>query len=203
MAEHVLTMPATEAQVRALKVGDSVLLERTLYGIRDATLIALFDRGRATRFDLAGHALLHTAPNVRKVAPSAENPVGYAPLCIGTTTSQRMERFTHPLMERYGARIIVGKGGMGQSTADAFREFGGAYLAVVGGAAALETTWIEAIEDVDLDDLHPESLWRFRIKNFGPLMVAMDSHGGSLYGRIQDEAVARRAAILASLGASE
>jgi L(+)-tartrate dehydratase beta subunit len=203
MAEHVLTMPATEAQVRALKVGDSVLLERTLYGIRDATLIALFDRGRATRFDLAGHALLHTAPNVRKVAPSTENPVGYAPLCIGTTTSQRMERFTHPLMERYGARIIVGKGGMGQSTADAFREFGGAYLAVVGGAAALETTWIEAIEDVDLDDLHPESLWRFRIKNFGPLMVAMDSHGGSLYGRIQDEAVARRAAILASLGASE
>jgi L(+)-tartrate dehydratase beta subunit len=203
MAEHVLAMPATEAQVRALKVGDSVMLERTLYGIRDATLIALFDRGRTTRLDLAGHALLHTAPNVRKVTPSAEHPVGYAPLCIGTTTSQRMERFTHPLMERYGARIIVGKGGMGPKTAEAFREFGGAYLAVVGGAAALETTWIEAIEDVDLDDLHPESLWRFRIKNFGPLMVAMDSHGGSLYGAVQDEAVARRAAILASIGASE
>ena len=203
MAEHVLTMPATEAQVRALKVGDSVLLERTLYGIRDATLIALFDRGRTTRFDLAGHAVLHTAPNVRKMAPSDENPVGYAPLCIGTTTSQRMERFTRPLMERYGARIIVGKGGMGPQTADAFREFGGAYLAVVGGAAALETTWIEAIEDVDLDDLHPESLWRFRIKNFGPLMVAMDSHGGSLYRAVQDEAAARRAAILAKLDAAE
>ena len=137
------------------------------------------------------------------MAPSDENPVGYAPLCIGTTTSQRMERFTRPLMERYRARIIVGKGGMGPQTADAFREFGGAYLAVVGGAAALETTWIEAIEDVDLDDLHPESLWRFRITNFGPLMVAMDAHGGSLYGAVQDEAAARRAAILASLGASE
>jgi L(+)-tartrate dehydratase beta subunit len=203
MTEHVLEMPVNEAQVRALHVGDMVTLERTLYGIRDATLIAMFDRSRATRFDLAGHALLHTAPNVRKVEASAENPVGYAPLCIGTTTSQRMERFTRPLMERYGVRIIIGKGGMGSATLAAFQELGGAYLAVVGGAAALETTWIEAIEDVDLDDLHPESLWRFRIKHFGPLMVAMDTHGGSLYARIQDEAAARRDAILASLGASE
>ena len=74
---------------------------------------------------------------------------------------------------------------------------------MVGGAAALETTWIAAIEDVDLDDLHPESLWRFAIKSFGPLMVAMDSNGGSLYARVQGEAVARRAAILAGLGAAD
>jgi L(+)-tartrate dehydratase beta subunit len=203
MTDHVLDMPVSEAQVRALHVGDSVLLEGTLYGIRDATLIALFDRGRTTRFDLAGHALLHTAPNVRKVEVSAEHPAGYAPLCIGTTTSQRLERFTRPLMQRYGARIIIGKGGMGPDTLQAFRDLGGAYLAVVGGAAALETTWINGIEDVDLDDLHPESLWRFRIRNFGPLMVAMDSHGGSLYARVQDGAAARRAAVLASLDASE
>jgi L(+)-tartrate dehydratase beta subunit len=203
MAQHVLEMPVSEAQVRALHIGDMVTLERTLYGIRDATLIAMFDRGRATRFDLTGHALLHTAPNVRKVEASAEHPAGYAPLCIGTTTSQRMERFTRPLMERYGARIIIGKGGMGPATLQAFQELGGAYLAVVGGAAALETTWIEGIEDVDLDDLHPESLWRFRIKHFGPLLVAMDAHGGSLYSRIQDEAAARRDAILASLDARE
>lgn len=203
MTDHVLDMPVSEAQVRALRVGDSVVLEGTLYGIRDATLIALFDRGRTTRFDLAGHALLHTAPNVRKVEVSAEHPAGYAPLCIGTTTSQRLERFTRPLMQRYGARIIIGKGGMGPDTLQAFRDLGGAYLAVVGGAAALETTWINGIEDVDLDDLHPESLWRFRIRNFGPLMVAMDSHGGSLYARVQDGAAARRAAVLASLDASE
>jgi L(+)-tartrate dehydratase beta subunit len=203
MTDHVLDMPVSEAQVRALHVGDSVVLEGTLYGIRDATLIALFDRGRTTRFDLAGHALLHTAPNVRKVEVSAEHPAGYAPLCIGTTTSQRLERFTRPLMQRYGARIIIGKGGMGPDTLQAFRDLGGAYLAVVGGAAALETTWIDGIEDVDLDDLHPESLWRFRIRNFGPLMVAMDSHGGSLYARVQDGAAARRAAVLASLDASE
>jgi L(+)-tartrate dehydratase beta subunit len=203
MAHHVLETPVTEAQVRALKVGDTVTLERTLYGIRDGTLIAMFDRGRETRLDLRDHALIHTAPNVRKVPVSNESPTGYAALCIGTTTSARMERFTRPLMERYGPRIIVGKGGMGPATLAAFRDLGGAYLAVVGGAAALETTWIEAIEDVDLDDLHPESLWRFGIKHFGPLMVAMDSHGGSLYARVQGEATARRNAILAGLGAAD
>jgi L(+)-tartrate dehydratase beta subunit len=203
MTHHVLDTPVTEAQVRALRIGDTVTLEKTLFGIRDGTLIAMFDKGRSTHMDLRGHALIHTAPNVRKVPVSNESPTGYAPLCIGTTTSQRMERFTRPLMEQYGARIIVGKGGMGPQTLAAFRDLGGVYLAVIGGAAALETTWIEAIEEVDMDDLHPESLWRFRIKGFGPLTVTMDSHGGSTYDRVQDEAKARRAKILASLGAAD
>ena len=106
-------------------------------------------------------------------------------------------------MAQYGVRIIIGKGGLGEASKAAFVELGGTYLAIIGGAAALETTWIEAIEDVDLDDLHPESLWRFRIKGFGPLMVAMDSHGGSLYSRVQGDAAARRDAILAGIGAAE
>ena len=203
MAHHVLDMPVSEAQARALKVGDTVTLEKTLFGIRDATLIAMFDRGRTTRFDLKGHAVVHTAPNVRKVDPRPGNSCPYEPLCIGTTTSMRMERFTRPLMQREGVRIIIGKGGMGQGTLDAFRDLGGAYLAVVGGAAALETTWIEAIEEVDMDDLNPESIWRFRIKGFGPLLVTMDSHGGSLHREVTDSAKAKRDAILASIGASE
>jgi L(+)-tartrate dehydratase beta subunit len=128
------------------------------------------------------------------------HPAGYAPVCIGTTTSDRMERFTRPLMEREGVRLIIGKGGLRDASAQAFAELGGAYLAIVGGTAALETTWIEQIEDVDLDDLNPESLWRFRIRDFGPLLVAMDSHGGSLYDVVRDDAQARRAAVLASLG---
>jgi L(+)-tartrate dehydratase beta subunit len=200
MTHHVLDMPITDAQARALKVGDTVTLEKTLFGIRDATLIAMFDRGRTTRFDLRGHAVIHTAPNVRKVDPRPANSSGYEPLCIGTTTSMRMERFTRPLMEREGVKLIIGKGGMGQSTLDAFRDLGGAYLAVVGGAAALETTWIEAIEEVDMDDLHPESLWKFRIEGFGPLLVTMDSHGNSLHAQVNAEAAARRAAVLANIG---
>jgi L(+)-tartrate dehydratase beta subunit len=200
MTHHVFDMPITDTQARALKVGDTVTLEKTLFGIRDATLIAMFDRGRTTRFNLKGHAVVHTAPNVRKVDPRPGNSSGYEPLCIGTTTSMRMERFTRPLMEREGVKLIIGKGGMGQATLDAFGDLGGAYLAVVGGAAALETTWIPEIEDVDMDDLHPESLWKFRIEGFGPLLVTMDSHGASLHAQINAEAAARRAAVLEKIG---
>jgi len=202
MTHHTYDMPITDAQARALRIGDTVTLEKTLFGIRDATLIAMFDRGRTTRFNLKGHAVVHTAPNVRKVDPRPGNSSGYEPLCIGTTTSMRMERFTKALMEREGVKLIIGKGGMGQATLDAFRDLGGAYLAVVGGAAALETTWIETIEEVDIDDLHPESLWKFRIKGFGPLLVTMDSHGASLHAQINDQAAARRAAVLASIGSA-
>ena len=97
-------------------------------------------------------------------------------------------------------RIVIGKGGLGAESAAAFRELGGVYLAIVGGAAALETTWIEAIEDVDLDDLNPESLWQFRVRGFGPLRVAMDSRGGNLYAAVDAGAKANRAAALAALG---
>jgi len=193
-------MPVTEEQVRKLRVNDTVTLNGPLFGIRDATLIHMLDRGRRTRFDLRGHALIHTAPNVRWVGETQAAPTGYEPICVGTTTSDRMERFTRPLMEQYGSRIIIGKGGLREGSAAAFRDLGGVYLAVVGGAAALETTWIEQIEEVDLDDLNPESLWKFRVKGFGPLLVSMDSHGGSLYTEVNAQARSKRAAALASLG---
>ena len=194
MAHHELSAPLTEAQVRALRVNDTVTLNGALYGIRDATQIHMFDRGRKTRFDLAGHAVIHTAPNVRKAGNT------YEPVCVGTTTSDRMERITRPLMAQNGVRLVIGKGGLRDASLKAFGELGGAYLAIIGGAAALETTWVEAIEDVDLDDLHPESLWKFRVKGFGPLVVAMDSHGGSLYAQVKGNAASQRAHALASLG---
>jgi L(+)-tartrate dehydratase beta subunit len=200
MAHYDLYTPVDEAQIRKLQVNDTVTLHQTLYGIRDATQIHLFDKGRTTGFDLRGHAVIHTAPNVRKVPVSEAFPAGYQPICIGTTTSDRMERFTRPLMEQYGVRMVVGKGGLRDGSKAAFRDFGGVYLAIIGGTAALETTWIEQIEAVDLDDLNPESLWRFRIGNFGPLLVAMDSHGNSLYDEVKEAITGRRAEVLAGLG---
>ena len=189
-----LRPPLSEEEVRKLRVNDTVTLHGTLFGIRDATQIHMFDRGRRTRFDLRGHAVIHTAPNV------TNTEAGYVPLCVGTTTSDRMERFTQPLMQQYGVRLVIGKGGLREASLKAFGELGGAYLAIIGGTAALETTWIEAIEDVDLDDLHPESLWKFRVNGFGPLLVAMDSHGESLYTRVRTAAQQRRAEALKRLG---
>ena len=200
MAEHEFHMPMTEEQVRSLRIGDHVVLQDILFGIRDATLIHMFDHGRETRLDLKGHAVIHTAPNVKKVPVSNSCPAGYESVCIGTTTSMRMERFTRPLMEKNGVRMIIGKGGLGDDSAEAFKELGGVYLAIIGGTAALETTWIEQILDVDLDDLNPESLWQFRIKDFGPLLVAMDAHGRSLYDAVRDTAQDRRAQALARMG---
>ena len=136
MAHYDFNMPVSEADVRKLRVNDTVTLNRTLYGIRDATLIHMFDRGRTTRFDLKGHAVIHTAPNVKWVGETQAHPSGYEPICIGTTTSARMERFTRPLMEQCGVRIIIGKGGLFAASQAAFKDIGGIYLAIVGGAAA-------------------------------------------------------------------
>ena len=200
MAQHELQMPISEDDIRKLRIGDHVVLQETLFGIRDATLIHMFDKGRETRLDLDGHAVIHTAPNVKKVPVSNSCPAGYQSICIGTTTSARMERFTRPLMEKNGVRMIIGKGGLGDESAQAFQDLGGIYLAIIGGTAALETTWIKQILDVDMDDLNPESLWQFRIKDFGPLLVAMDAHGGSLYDAVRTGAQDKRAAALADMG---
>src|ERR1043165_8909320 len=133
MAHHDFSMPISEAQARKLRVNDTVTLNGTLFGIRDATYIHMFDRGRKTRFDLRGHALVHTAPNVRWVGETEAHPSGYEKICIGTTTSARMERFTRPLMREYGVRMIIGKGGLAQGSLDAFRDVGGVYVARLGG----------------------------------------------------------------------
>jgi L(+)-tartrate dehydratase beta subunit len=200
MAHYDIKMPCREESIRQLKIGDTVTLKGWLHGIRDATQIHMFDRDRQTKFDLTGHAVIHTAPNVRKVDPSESCPAGYEIVCVGTTTSMRMERFTQPLMEREGVRIIIGKGGLGEGSRDAFEKHGGVYLAIVGGTAALETTWIEQITEVDMDDLNPESLWKFKLKDFGPLLVAMDSHRGSMYDEVQATSAQNRITALKKLG---
>lgn len=200
MAHYEIEMPCSEADIRQLKAGDLVTLKGWLFGIRDATQIHMFDHGRETKFDLSGHAVIHTAPNVRKVTPSETCPAGYEIVCVGTTTSMRMERFSEPLMRREGVRIIIGKGGLGEGSRAAFQELGGVYLAIVGGTAALETTWIEQLVDVDMDDLNPESLWRFKLRDFGPLLVGMDSHGGSMYDEVQRTTATNRAEALKKMG---
>jgi len=106
-----------------------------------------------------------------------------------------MDRFVPGLVETYGVRAIVGKGGLLEDSVAAMQRLGAAYLAIVGGAAALETLQIEEIEQVWWEDLMPECLWKFRVKDFGPLIVAIDAHGNSLYRKIQDRAAARIAAL--------
>jgi L(+)-tartrate dehydratase beta subunit len=118
-------------------------------------------------------------------------------------TSMRMEHFSRPLLRHHGARLIDGGGGLRFALAAAFKRNGGAYVAVVGSIAALEATWITEIAPVDPDDLHPESLWKYRVKGSGPLRVAIDSHGGSFYGAVGEQVAARRVAAVVALSGSE
>ena len=183
MAEHRLTFPASEEDIRKLHAGDLVTVDGHILGIRDRTQIRIFDQGVDPPIDLDGAFLLHTAPNVRKLGPGK-----YEPMCVGTTTSARMVRFTEPLGEQYGVRAICGKGGFPDIAIEPMQRLGMVYFAIVGGAAALETTQIEEIEEVAWEELMPECLWKFRVKDFGPLTVGIDAHGNSLYHDVQARA---------------
>lgn len=186
MAHHELETPLSEADVRKLALEDTVTIDGVVFGIRDATQIRIFDEGVAPPVDLEGSVCLHTAPGVRKRADG-----GYEKVSIGTTTSTRMDRFVPGLLERYGVRAIVGKGGLLHGSVEAMQRFGGVCLAIVGGTAALETSQIAEIQDVWWEDLMPECLWRFRVEAFGPLIVAIDAHGHSLYDAVLERAAER------------
>jgi L(+)-tartrate dehydratase beta subunit len=186
VAERRIQFPADEETIRSLHAGDSVLVDGHIIGIRDRTQIRIFDEGVEPPMDLRGAFLLHTAPGVRKVGPGK-----YEPVSIGTTTSARMVRFTEPLGRDYGVRAICGKGGLPDEAIEPMKKHGMVYFAIVGGAAALETTQIEEIEEVAWEELMPECLWRFRVKDFGPLTVGIDAHGTSLFHDVQEAAKKR------------
>jgi L(+)-tartrate dehydratase beta subunit len=229
MATHEVTFPITdEAEIVKLRAGDEVVVQGHIVGIRDRTQIRIFDEGQEPPMDLRGAFLLHTAPGVKKrddqgaargadpqevraspAVPSemtgrpAPNPAisttKYDPVCIGTTTSARMVRFTEPLGAQYGVRAICGKGGFPDEAIEPMQRLGMVYFAIVGGAAALETTQIEEIEEVAWEELMPECLWKFRVKDFGPLTVGIDSHGNSVFHDVQERAKARLEEIVAGL----
>jgi len=194
MATYSLTTPLTEEAVRKLRVRDIVTLNGTIFGIRDLTQIHIFDRGNEPPVSLQGAACIHTAPSLKKVGSRWET------ICVGTTTSGRMDRFTPLLMEKYGVRAIIGKGGQYQASLDAMKKFGGCYLAIVGGAAAVETKQIVEVEKVYFEELHPEALYQFKVKDFGPLTVAMDSHGNHLYAEVKKAAEGELLEIYKRLG---
>jgi L(+)-tartrate dehydratase beta subunit len=184
----------TEPDVRRLRVGDSVLLDGIVYGVRDANMIRVFDQKVAPPVDWRGAALLHTAPNVRKVAGK------YEPISVGTTTSMRMDRFTEGLLRDYGVRAILGKGGLSAESTELMKRYGACYLSVTGGAASMETLQIEEIEKVYWEDLMPECIWQFRFKGLGPLTVGIDAYGGNMQLEVQAEARQRMDEILRKMG---
>jgi len=196
MATHHLTTPFSDDVIRGLNAGDIVYFSGTLFGIRDLTQIYMFDQNHEPPVSLHGMPAIHTAPSLKKVGDKWEK------ICVGTTTSTRMDRFSPGLIGKYGVKAIIGKGGLYEGSLKAMQEHAAVYLAIVGGSAALETQQVEEVEDVYWEHLHPEALYKFRVKDFGPLTVAMDSHGRHLYEEVKEATRQKLPEIYERLGIS-
>ena len=183
-----ITGPLDSVTSSALRVGEVLRVDGVIWALRDATLIRIFDEGKAPPVDLTGAILLHSAPSIRKGEDGH-----YDPVSVGTTTSMRMDRFTRGCVEQLGARAIVGKGGLSRTSGESLQAAGAVYLSIVGGAASPETQQVDAIEETYFEDLLPECLWKLRVSNFGPLFVTMDSTGASAYEEVGRRTEERRA----------
>ena len=177
--EVVLQTPLTEDQVRALKVGDIVLISGRAYTGRDAVHHHLMSHEPPV--DLNGGVIYHCGPVV------ARDGDGWRVTAAGPTTSIREEPYQADIIKRYGVRAVIGKGGMGPKTLGALKEAGAVYLNAIGGAAQFYARTITAVEGVSLLEFGtPEAMWHLRIADF-PAIVTMDAHGNSLHRDVEQE----------------
>jgi fumarate hydratase class I len=175
--EIILTAPLTEEKVRALKVGDVVLIRGEVYTGRDAVHAYLMKNPPPV--DLNGAVLYHCGPVMLQTGGK------WTVKAAGPTTSSREEPYQADVIKRYGVRAVIGKGGMGAKTSAALKEFGAVYLNAIGGAAQYYARAVQDVLDVNLLDFGvPEAMWHLRVDNF-PAIVTMDAHGDSLHADIE------------------
>ena len=178
--EYHLNLPASPEEIKKLHVGDIIFVTGNIFTARDeAHLMMLEKEKNSLSFDPSEMALYHCGPLMKKT-----NDV-WQVVSAGPTTSSRMEIFEDKVIEKYGVNIIIGKGGMGERTKKALQDHTGVYTAYTGGAGALAADKVESVPEVYWLDVlgMPEAVWIFQMKEFGPLVVAMDSYGKSIYDR--------------------
>ncbi len=174
--------PLSEVDARALKLGDTVYIDGIVYTGRDEVHIHALDyleKGKKIPVNFKGSALFHCGPIMKKVGEK------WVAVAAGPTTSSRMNSLEPQFIEKFRPGAIIGKGGMSQPTVDAMKKFGCVYLAFTGGAAVLAAKGIKSVEGVEWFELGmPEAIWILNAEHFGPLTVAIDSNGGSLYAQV-------------------
>ncbi len=175
--EVVLTPPLTEPQMRALKVGDVVLLDGEMFTGRDNVHAWLMKNPPPV--DLHGAVLYHCGPVMLKEGER------WSVKAAGPTTSIREEPYQAEVIRKYGVRAVIGKGGMGPKTLAALNEYGAVYLNGIGGAAQYYARAVEQVLGVHLLEFGvPEAMWHLRVKNFAAI-VTMDAHGNSLHAEVE------------------
>jgi len=187
-----LKAPLSEQGARALRAGELVSLSGELLTVRDEAhlrAVRMLRAGEGLPFRLEGMAIYHCGPIVRRDA-------GWKVIAAGPTTSARLDRLAPELIRLGRPRLIIGKGGMSAEVLEAMREVGCAYLAFPGGAAVVAAEAFPEVIYVHWEDLGmPEAVWHLRAVGLGPMVVAMDAHGRSLFKEVE-EGVAKRSAFL-------
>lgn len=179
MAKKVLHTPISAQDLEDIHIGDIIYLTGHITTCRDVAHRRLIEGGRELPVDLRGGAIFHAGPIVR---PIAGQDGKYEMVSIGPTTSMRMEKFEEEFIQRTGVRLIVGKGGMKDGTQRGCEGYKAIHCVFPAGCGVLAATTVEEIEGAEWMDLGmPETLWTCRVKEFGPLIVSIDTHGGNLF----------------------
>ena len=171
--EKNIKVPVKNEDLTDLKIGDVITLTGNIITARDQAHKRILEQGAP--LDIEGSAIFHAGPII------SEDENGYKMVAVGPTTSMRMNPYQSDVIDM-GPKIVIGKGGMDDTVRKALVKNNALYVVATGGCAALYVDAVEEIESVDWLDLGmPEAMWNLKVKDFGPLIVAMDSEGNSLY----------------------
>jgi fumarate hydratase subunit beta len=198
MTVYKLKTPISEEEIRKLRVNDVIYISGSLVTARDQAhrrALEFYKQGKPLPISLEGLAVFHCGPLVRK-----ENDK-WVIVSAGPTTSTRMEVFEDEFIEKFKVRVIIGKGGMGARTTEAMKKYGAIYGAFTGGAGVLAAQAISKVQRVEWFDLGmPEALWILEVEEFGPLTVAIDSHGNNLFAEVDKRVETNKQDIYRRLG---
>jgi fumarate hydratase subunit beta len=198
MGVYKFKTPISEEDVRKLKVNDVLYVTGTIVTARDQAhrrALEFFKQGKPLPVNLEGLAVFHCGPVVSKEGDK------WTAVAAGPTTSTRMDIFEDEFIKNFKVRVVIGKGGMGKRTTDAMAKYGAVYGAFTGGAAILAAKAIKNVKSVEWLDLGtPEAMWVFEVEEFGPLAVAIDSHGNNIFMDVAKNVEANKARIYQKLG---
>ena len=179
MAKKILTTPIKSEDLENINIGDIIYINGHIVTCRDVAHRRLIEGKRELPVNIEGGAIFHAGPIVRPIKNKEDK---FEMVSIGPTTSMRMEKFEKEFIKETGVKIIVGKGGMGKGTMEGCKEYKAIHCVFPAGCAVLAATTVEEIESADWRDLGmPETLWKCKVKEFGPLIVSIDTHGRNLF----------------------
>ena len=175
--KKILVTPISADDLKDVHIGDILYLSGSLTTCRDVAHRRVVEEGREIPVDVRDNAILHAGPIIRPLGDDKFEMVS-----VGPTTSMRMEKFEYEFVKTTGVRVIVGKGGMKENTANACRDFGCIHCVIPAGNAVVAAVCVEEIERAEWRDLGmPETLWNCRVREFGPLIVSIDAEGRNYF----------------------